>query len=604
VRVAHIGWLASTHLRRRAEALAARGLPTLVVTDRELPDYDPAAHGMELAVIPERLKAEPASLVFWVEDALFRFGADLVHLHSTHYPASLGFFVQNLPRVTSIWDFCYSRDDASPLFHRAILEGLFTGELSEYVSFSSPRVMAEWIGRGFPAERALSHSWGVDLDRFPEKVPAFDMCALRERLGLTEGRKVIFSPRTPSVQANVDLLLSVLPRVNTEIPLVCLMTGHSLPRETLYLEPFLADPAVRALVRVVPPLGIDELRIVYHLADVMVSIHGNDHNPATLLEAMACGCLPLIQESSNVQYWVRDGENGFTAPSRDPDALADALLRALRLPEATRRQWAVKNRARIKAEADFALTLGRIADKDYPRVAATPPGDSRQRDPAYFRGLLADILGREADALEGYRTAATARPFLRGLVREKEAFARGREGMANFHVQRGHQDIRRLCTLPREDWETASQGIDYTWSMFGHDMLAGLYPLARAGRIDDYLEMIDILARRFHTGKSWWLAESVLWWGRRWGAWEFAANLLLRTDGCGASLAAPALETAEALGPRHPAYAPLLGCVLRFTEASVAHIDPGIDNSFRLRPRERALRLTAEAMPTAEMAGL
>lgn len=600
MRVAHIGWLASTHLRRRAEALASRGLSTLVVTDRELPGYDPADHGMELAVIPERLKAEPAALVSWVEDALSRFGADLLHLHSTHYPASLGFFIRSIPRVTSIWDFCYSLDEASPLFHRAILEGLFTGELSEYVSFSSPRIMAEWINRGYPCERAFSHSWGVDLARFPEKADLSEMKDFRERFGLNGGRKIIFSPRTPSIQANLDLLLSVLPLVNSEVPLICLVTGHSLPRETLYLEPLLADPAVKDLVRFVPPLEIEELRLAYHLADVMISIHGNDHNPATLLEAMACGCLPLIQESGNVQYWVSDGENGFTVPSRDPDGLAAALLSALRLPESKRREWGMKNRDRIKAEADFSRTLARIAERDYPVVAVTEPVNGSRRDYDFLRGLLADILGLDAEALESYRKAKQNRPLLSGLIREKEAFARGRGGIDDFHFSRGHAGVRSLCALARKDRDAAAQEIDYTRSMFRHDVLAGLYPLFRAGHVDEYLEMLRILAHRFHTEEVSWVAESVLWWGRRWSAWEFASQLLLRTEAAGAGLAAPALETVEALGPCHPAYRPLLGRVLQWTEESVAYILPGLDETFRMRPRERALALMAQAISEEE----
>jgi len=388
--------------------------------------------------------------------------------------------------------------------------------------------------------------------------------------------------------------------VNSEIPVICLITGHCLPRETLYLEPILADPAVRDLVRFVPPLGIDALRIAYHVADVMISIHGNDHNPATLLEAMACGCLPLVQESGNVQYWVSDGVNGFTVPSRDPDGLAAALLGALGLPEATRRLWGMKNRDRIKGEADFARTLAQVAEKDYPRIAETKPVNGRQHDSAYLRGLLADILGLNGEALKTYRTAKTDHPLLAGLIREKEAFARGMKGLDDFHDLRGHAGVRGLCGLAPEDRGKAAAQIDYTQSMFRHDMLAGLHCLVRNGRVDDYLEMLGILARRFHTEEVSWVAESVLWWGRRWDAWEFAARLLLRTEAGGPGLAAPALETAEALGPGHPAYGALLDRVLCWTEQSVAYIHPVLDESFRLLPRQRALALKPRATPEQE----
>ena len=47
-------------------------------------------------------------------------------------------------------------------------------------------------------------------------------------------------------------------------------------------------------------------------------------------EAAACG-LPVIV-SENVGAAIRDGQDGFIVPIRDPDALADRLLRLYRDP--------------------------------------------------------------------------------------------------------------------------------------------------------------------------------------------------------------------------------------------------------------------------------
>lgn len=592
LRVAHLGWWASSHLRRRVEALNRRGVECLVLTDGA-PAAFPVPDGVRLEILPAGAKAEPARLADWMERRLDRFRADLVHVHSTHFPASLGFFCRTRPRLVSLWDFVHSRDDASPLFHRLILDGLRSGELTEGMSFSSPVIMDRWLAQGFPGERAFWHSWGVDLERFPADPSPAVREATARRLGLEPGRRVVFSPRTPSLQANLDLLLQALPRVAADIPLVCILTGHVLPRETLYLEPLLVDCVQRGLVRVVAPLTrMEELAALYGLADVVVSIHGNDHNPATVLEAMACGAALLVQESETVEFWVRRGQGGVVVPGRDLGALEAGLRQALALPESDRRDWARANRERIAAQADFSATLGRL-EEDYHRVAGWGAAPEPE-DPCFLRGLLADVCGQDALALEGYAAARPGRRFLAEAVQEKQALLQGARGAEAFHRGRGHSGVRAWAEGPRSGRPAAAAGLDYTRSPFRHDMLAGLYPLARPERVEEYIEALRLLARRFSSEELSWVGESVVWYGRRWERWPFCAALLLGCGEGGAALAGLALETAQALGPGHAAWDALLARAGRWAERPVETLFPGLAPGLAAGVRDR-VRVTARA---------
>ena len=53
-----------------------------------------------------------------------------------------------------------------------------------------------------------------------------------------------------------------------------------------------------------------------------------------MLEALACGVPVVTTDVSGARVLVRQGENGFVVPGRDPEAFARAMVAALHLPRA------------------------------------------------------------------------------------------------------------------------------------------------------------------------------------------------------------------------------------------------------------------------------
>lgn len=64
-------------------------------------------------------------------------------------------------------------------------------------------------------------------------------------------------------------------------------------------------------------------------ARVMIAPSLSDGTPITMLEAMACGALPLMSPLESIREWIDDGRNGLLAHALYPDQLARALRRAL-----------------------------------------------------------------------------------------------------------------------------------------------------------------------------------------------------------------------------------------------------------------------------------
>ena len=80
----------------------------------------------------------------------------------------------------------------------------------------------------------------------------------------------------------------------------------------------------------IPPLIDDRVIASYfQAADVAISIPTSDGMPASVLEAMACGCSLVASDLPNLKEWVRDEQEGLIVPVGNVPKLEDALVRLL-----------------------------------------------------------------------------------------------------------------------------------------------------------------------------------------------------------------------------------------------------------------------------------
>jgi glycosyltransferase involved in cell wall biosynthesis len=74
--------------------------------------------------------------------------------------------------------------------------------------------------------------------------------------------------------------------------------------------------------------GFEELAELYCSSSIVVCPSWYESFPAPPLEGMACG-VPVVTTSIGVEDYARDGENCLVVPPRNPEAMADAILRLL-----------------------------------------------------------------------------------------------------------------------------------------------------------------------------------------------------------------------------------------------------------------------------------
>ncbi|MBM3783706.1 MAG: glycosyltransferase family 4 protein, partial [Acidobacteria bacterium] len=129
----------------------------------------------------------------------------------------------------------------------------------------------------------------------------------------------------------------------------------------------LEDPAIAPRSLRLPFCPPDELAGLYAACDFVALPSMYEGMPNVLLEAMACGVVPIASDAGGMRDVLADGENGFLFAAESREAAGEATACALSLDDASLRAMSVRVRASVEAgysldrEIEALLTLFRAA---------------------------------------------------------------------------------------------------------------------------------------------------------------------------------------------------------------------------------------------------
>jgi len=188
-------------------------------------------------------------------------------------------------------------------------------------------------------------------------------------------RPRLLSTRNLELYYRVDYTLEAFARVKARYPDATLTVGGFGSQEGRLrrLAGSLAVEGIRFIGRVEP----EAMPRCYDDADIFLNSSVIDNQPVSVLEAFAAG-LPVVSTGvGDLAALVRDRETGLRVPTRDPGAMADAVVMLLEHPDFAA---ALARRARQEAER---YTWARVRHEwaavysgrgGAPQAAGTEPG--------------------------------------------------------------------------------------------------------------------------------------------------------------------------------------------------------------------------------------
>jgi glycosyltransferase involved in cell wall biosynthesis len=173
--------------------------------------------------------------------------------------------------------------------------------------------------------------WGVDLTGFR---PGLDVQALRRQWNIAEESMVIFSPRLAQRFYNHHVVIQALEQIRRQFPQVILIISEQFGEPTYVreLHALAQQSHLSQHIRFVGKIPYEDMPLWLNLAKLVVMIPESDGMPNTLLEAMACGAVPVLRDLPQYRELIRDEVNGKYVLAT-VDSLATGVMALLKAGE-------------------------------------------------------------------------------------------------------------------------------------------------------------------------------------------------------------------------------------------------------------------------------
>jgi glycosyltransferase involved in cell wall biosynthesis len=187
---------------------------------------------------------------------------------------------------------------------------------------------------------------------------------LRSSLGLDANTRIVVNPRGVREYVEWKAFLHAARAVSATRPDVHFVCAGMA--EHAQVSRYVRRLGIGDRVTLLPSVGHEEMADVFRAADVSVSPATHDGTPNTLLEAMACGAVPVVGAVSSVLEWIEDGRNGVVCDPTDPSAMTAAINRAL--DDTELRARAIEFNLDVVAERADLVRCRELIDRFYQRV--------------------------------------------------------------------------------------------------------------------------------------------------------------------------------------------------------------------------------------------
>ncbi|WP_445452232.1 glycosyltransferase [Flavobacterium sp. 25HG05S-40] len=163
---------------------------------------------------------------------------------------------------------------------------------------------------------------------------------------------------------------SVLKQKNIPFQLIIIGDGTELQN----LKHLVQEHNIESEVQFVGRINNTEIPKYLQRSNFYISMPITEGVSASLFEAMACGCFPIVTDLPGNRNWITEKVNGILVPSENHLKLAEELQWAFTNSNVSKKAI-VENRKFVEANANYKTNMKKIADtyNDLIKIKSTTP---------------------------------------------------------------------------------------------------------------------------------------------------------------------------------------------------------------------------------------
>ena len=170
---------------------------------------------------------------------------------------------------------------------------------------------------------------------------------------------VVINPRGFRAYVRNDTFFKAIPLVLSHVPKARFLCPAM--SEEPHAKNWVMEYGITQSVELLPFLTKQEMAGLYQKSQVAVSVTTHDGTPNTLLEALACGCFPVVGNLESLREWITDGENGFLVDPGNASDLAEKIILAISRPELLKQASEINIRL-IHERAEYGKVMSTARD--------------------------------------------------------------------------------------------------------------------------------------------------------------------------------------------------------------------------------------------------
>jgi glycosyltransferase involved in cell wall biosynthesis len=278
---------------------------------------------------------------------------DLVHAHYIIKYGWWGAFANYHPLILTVWG-----SDVLLVPKKSKLIKLLvkiTFKRADLVTTDGIHLIELLKKLGVDPDKLHIVNFGVDVELF-KPVPKNENLA--KRLGVKDC-PVIISLRNLKQIYDIETLIHAVPHILKHIPAAKFLIFGEGEQKPI-LKELVKSLGIEKNVVFMGFVSNEQMPQYFSLADVYVSTSLSDAGLArSTAEAMACALPVIVTDVGDNRDWVKDGENGFIVPPRNPQALANAVITLIKDPQ-LRQKFGSKNREIITSRNNYYKEMDKI----------------------------------------------------------------------------------------------------------------------------------------------------------------------------------------------------------------------------------------------------